>query len=68
MCDWAANYIPGHVHTLEGSDIPFPKVVTYIGGKKTRNILENRVLFALRQMGLEESLSLGILYNYPRKS
>ena len=43
--------IPGHVHTLGGSETTFHKIVTHIGGPKNpknpRNFLENVVLFTI---------------------
>ena len=43
--------IPGHVHTLRGSENTFHKIFTHIGGpkkpKKPRNFLENWVLFTI---------------------
>ena len=47
--------IPGDVHTLEGSETTFHKIVTHIGGlknpKNPRNFLKNGVLFTIEANG-----------------
>ena len=56
--------IPGHVHTLKGSETTFHKIVTHIGGPKNpknpRNLLENGVLFTIVANGLRGVL---VIYN-----